>query len=787
MTFFWLPLGPHKVHHQKVIPMKKFLFVLFSLSVTTLVVSQSTFQYNSIPLAKAGSFDITWQKAASPITKTSVSEYDSLNMSWAGSWSMGQSFCMGSSPTGDTVFIGSGAGVIIMDASDPYNPVLLSEIHARALVDGICYNPGLGRLYLAAYFSGLEIWDVSEITSPARLSRIPVTGLPRSGIYEKKNGDEIYCILVTVADGIQMFNVTVAESPVFVGSFPVSNLAWSSAFNGTHLFLGKSSSGTQIIEGFDDIPNLASFGTINSATTDVTVDGDYAYILHSGTGLKVYEWQVQPAVLVGQLIISGYPNQIAKWNDLAYVANSTTNPGGGVNILDVSDPEAPAELSLYDSPNTYITGNGHMLATTGGQEGCLMLDLTDPENPVYASNHILAVSENDIAVRNDFAYTGNNGFRVFDVSDKSHPVQVGYNDTPGALVKLHGDIAVYCPKSMGSGNRVNFMDISDPTNPVKISYYNPPAMTYDLDLKGTFAYVACWWDGIRVVDFTDPESLSLAAHVMGWVNGAIPGEEWFFCQALDVEGDYLYAIDYGPFPDDDTKGVYVFDISDPGNPQLLKRLAEYQGTPYDIEVSNGYAYLADNAGGLSIVSVQDPLSPIQTSYLPLGDAAWAVDVFGQYAFVANYINEGVQVIDNSIPSMPTVAGYYKRTGCFALNVTYDAGHVYVADGPAGIQIYNFDLLSGQQETYGDIPKLIHVYPNPAAENLYFSTDLLSDGPAEISIIGLNGQIIRRYTIEIAPGQKQYKVDISHIQNGIYLLKVRAEANEYTRKIILQQD
>ncbi|MCB2218755.1 MAG: T9SS type A sorting domain-containing protein [Bacteroidetes bacterium] len=763
--------------------MKKILFFLICFSLTISAISQLAIQSLKTPVAKAGSFDISWQKAETSNSKASVLEYDSLNMFWAGGWSLGQSFCIESSPTGDTIFIGSGAGVIIMDASDPYNPVLLSEVHARALVDGIYYNPVLGRLYLAAYFSGLEIWDVSDITQPSRISRIPVTGLPRSGIYEKKNGDDIYCILVTVADGIQMFDVTVAENPVFVGSFPISNLAWSSTFNGTHLFLGKSTSGTQIVEGFDDIPNLATFGTINSPTTDIAVDGDYAYILHSGSGLKIYEWQQQPAAMVGQLTINGYPNRIAKWNDMAYVANSTTNPGGGVNILDLTNPEEPAELGFYNSPNTYITGNGHLLATTGGQEGCLMLDVSDPENPEYASSYLLPVSENDIAVRNDYAYTGNNGFRVFDVSEKTHPVQVGYNDTPGALVKLHGDIAVFCPKSMGSGNRVNFMDISDPINPTKISYYNPPAMTYDLDLKGTFAYVACWWDGIRVVDFTNPQSLALSAHVMGWVNGAIPGEEWFYCQALDVEDDYLYAIDYGPFPDEDTRGVYVFDISDPGNPQLLKRLAEYQGTPYDIEVSNGYAYLADNAGGLSVVSVQDPLSPIQTSYLPLGDAAWAVDVFANYAFVANYINEGVQVIDISIPSMPTVAGYYKRTGCFALNVTYDAGHVYVADGPAGIQIYNFDLLSGRNEKSTNGLSLT-TYPVPANDILHVNLPETVKENAIFEIFDLSGRKQFTQHVKLAPHQASCIVDVSHLPDGIYLLNIRTKEITCSSKIVI---
>ncbi len=106
----------------------------------------------------------------------------------------------------------------------------------------------------------------------------------------------------------------------------------------------------------------------------------------------------------------------------------------------------------------------------------------------------------------------------------------------------------------------------------------------------------------------------------------------------------------------------------------------------------GMRTLLTAKAGFSVINVTDPANPAEEAYLPLGDAAWAVDVFGNYAFVANYINEGVQVINIANPLIPFVEGYYKRSGCFAVNVTYDAGHVFVSDGPAGFDIYRFDLV-----------------------------------------------------------------------------------------------
>lgn len=764
--------------------MKKFLLSFIAFLLVLGANSQNTFELQKISISKAGSQEIIHKTILPHNLQTKVDDYDSLNMSFTGSWSLGQSFCIAKSPTGDTIFIGVGAGVIIMDVTDPYNPIKLSEIHARALVDDICYDPIEERIYLAAYFSGLEIWDVSDILLPVRNSRIAVNGLPRSGIYEKWNGSELFCILATVADGVQMFNVSEPNNPTFVGSFPVSNLVWSSAFYENTLFLGQSNSGTKILNGFDAIPAISQYGTINTPTTGLYVTESLAYITNSSSGLKIYEWQEQPAVLAGQLPITGYPYNIDGAGDYCYIANSTTNPGGGIDIVNISDTALPVLAGYYNSPQTFITGNDDAIFATGGMGGCVMLDVTDKENPLMASQYNLPGSVNDIAVEGDYAYTGSNGFRVFDVSDKSNPIQVGFNDTEGTLVKIYSNTVVYCPKSMGSNNKVNIMDVSDKENPVKIGYYNAPVMTFDLDLKGYYAFVACWWDGIRVVDYSNPENPVLASHFMGWANGAIPGEEYLYCQALDIEGNYLYAIDYGPFSAEDTKGLYIFDITDPENPGFVTRLTDIDGTIYDIEVSNGYAYLADNMGGFVVVSVVDPLFPSQIAYLPLGDAAWAVDVFDNYAFVANYINEGVQVIDISNPFLPTVAGYYKQTGCFALNVTYNAGHVFVADGPAGMQIYNFDLLTGLKTEVGSVERF-DVFPNPAHDKIFITSEIIELGNVKIALIELTGRVVFEKTMNQSNCSLNTDINVNDLPRGVYLLKVSTDKRFLSKKIILK--
>ena len=64
-----------------------------------------------------------------------VIDFDSLGMAWEGNWPAGQSFSISASPTGDTLFVGEGGMLDVLDISDPYNPVMVAGIRARVIID----------------------------------------------------------------------------------------------------------------------------------------------------------------------------------------------------------------------------------------------------------------------------------------------------------------------------------------------------------------------------------------------------------------------------------------------------------------------------------------------------------------------------------------------------------------------------------------------------------------------------------------------------------------------------
>jgi hypothetical protein len=734
--------------------MKK-IYTLFILTVFffsslhgqfTTPVTRQSFEMKSLQVSaplKKSMFSLEKPKSAD----VPLFEFDSLNVSYQGSWGFGQSFSLSCNSTGNIEFVGSGAGVIILDVTTPANPVKLSEISARGLVDASYFDEAANRLYLCAYFAGFEIWDVSNMTSPVKLGGGSTTGLPRGGIFASGN----FVYVVTVADGVQVFDVTNPSSPVNTGNCPLSasNLAWNSAKSGDLIFVAIGNGGMKVVD-VSDPSNPFIAGSFNYLSTGVDVANGYAYVTSYNFGMRVLDISnLSTITQIGYVAIPGYPSRVQVNGNYAYVANSTGGAGGGISIVDVTVPAGPQLVNTYAGYADYLAVNGSVLAYTGMIFPCNILDISDPVSPVFASSYKLPISTMDLEVNGNYAYTGNNGFRVFDISDKTRPVQVGYDSTDGAIVRLAGDEAVFIRESMTANNPVMIMNVSDPANPGFLGQYMAPVMTNDLEVRDHYAFVACWWDGFRVVDFQDPANPVLVAHKMGWFTNAVPGVDYCYVQALDIEGSYIYLIDYLPFPAEDTRGLYILDITDPANPVFVSRYNGLVSGGYDLDVVGNYAYIADMNGGVEVIDVTNKLSPVALGYVSLPDVANAIKVKENQAFVASYINGGVQVVDVSDPNNPAIDGFYTRSGCFALGVNVQGNDIYLADGAGGFQIYNTSLVTGVIEKDNTPETASRAYPNPFTEAVTISIDREQAINGNLSVFDASGR--RVTTLSPGPG------------------------------------
>ncbi len=705
-------------------------------------------------------------------------DWDSLDMQFIGNWPYGVSYSLEYAGYDDVFIVGSGGAAIFLDAADPSNPVEVAAVRSRSLIDALYYDPQKSRLFLGAYFSGVEIWDMEDFENPRLLSRIPLESYPRGGIFAE--GDYLY--VMSVADGIYIYDISEIHSPVRTGHYPIppSTLVWNSSKDGHLMFCGTSQN-CRIVDVSDPSnPTLA--GAVAGNSTGVFAKAGILYQISSVFGLKI--WDVNnpsSPQLLGEIALQGYPVKVKVHGDYAFVANSTTNPGGGMWIIDVADPANPVEVFYYQDYTSHVAANDDVAVFTGNTV-CKMFDLSDINAPELIHTMHLPSWTHDVCVAGDHAFTGSKGFRVFDVSDKTHPFQIGYADAAGELVGVSGDVAVLIPKNMGSQNPVSIMDISDPANPFKRGQYLAPVMTYDLALQGHYAYIACWWNGFRVVNFADPDNPVLAAHHFTWYNGAEPGVDYCFVQALDVQGDYLYIVDYEPFDDQDTKGLYIFDISNPANPVFVNRFADINSKPMDIAVQGDFAYLADDFGGMEVIDISDIENPFSAGYIYTPDAATAIEVDGNYAYIANYINGGIQMVDITFPPNPVTAGFYQPTGVFALGVTIHGSHIYAADGIAGFQIYDNLIITSVTSPETSRLHDVTVYPNPS--DGAFTISLNTTGTISLRLTDARGTTVYSRNDIAVNGALTKLIQTTGLAQGVYYLTISGDKLNYTEKVVI---
>ncbi len=135
--------------------------------------------------------------------------------------------------------------------------------------------------------------------------------------------------------------------------------------------------------------------------------------------------------------------------------------------------------------------------------------------------------------------------------------------------------------------------------------------------------------------------------------------------------------------------------------QLVGRY-DTKGYARDVFVSGIYAYVADESfapnqgGGLRVIDISNPNSPIQVGSIDISGSAEAVDVSGSYAFIADWYY-GLRVIDVSNPQTPNEIGNYDTKGN-AADIEVSGSFAYVTDTKYGLRIIDVSNPGTPQET-----------------------------------------------------------------------------------------
>jgi hypothetical protein len=128
------------------------------------------------------------------------------------------------------------------------------------------------------------------------------------------------------------------------------------------------------------------------------------------------------------------------------------------------------------------------------------------------------------------------------------------------------------------------------------------------------------------------------------------------------------------------------------------------GFASNVAVAGDHAYVADGTSGLQVIDISDPTAPTLAGSLPVTGVALGVALAGNFAYVAEGAS-GLRVVDISDPLAPVFVTLFPTIGPVS-DVKVAGNHAYVAGGTTGIEIIDVTDPSapsslGSHDTPGD--------------------------------------------------------------------------------------
>jgi hypothetical protein len=607
------------------------------------------------------------------IQTESIDDFDSLNVRLVGDWPFSDSRSVAYDAVRQTVFLGSGGGVYIVDISNPSIPVQISDIiQTRGYTYGLFYDNNSQRLYIATEAVGIEIWDVSNLTTPVKLGYYDTPGWPR-GIFVSG----IYAYVADYAGdwrgALRIIDISSPTNPQEIGSYNQIDIQ-DVFISGSNAYIAAGYNGLEVIDiTVPTNPQRIGYCTTPHYARGVFVSGFHVYIadcdLNNVGSLHVIDIS-NPSnpQEVGYCSTPWHSYQVSVSGPYAYVAATYS----GLRIIDISNPSNPQEVGFYTPPDALwdITISGIYAFAANNIYGLRIVDVSNPSYPQEIGNHEARSSVLGIYPMGSYAYVANRGtgFRVIDISDLTNPTEIGHCDTPDDAfdVFTSGSYAYIAAQSAG----LRVIDISNPSDPQEIGYCDTPGKARGVYVSGTHAYIADSSAGLRVIDISIPAN----------------PQEVGYCTTVDIADDIFVSGNHA-YVADRAGGLRIIDVSTPSNPQEVGFYTG-PGEAWGVSVQGSYAYVAYFTAGLRVIDVSNPVNPYQVGYCDTPDRALEVAVIEHYAYVADH-KRGVRVIDILSPSNPHETGYYETNYYPYNNFTVAASdrYIYLGTYRAGFHIY----------------------------------------------------------------------------------------------------
>ncbi len=493
---------------------------------------------------------------------------------------------------GDLLYILFITGLVIVDISDPENPI---ELVKHESVKGLSFDFKDDYVLTTSVFRNNSIsfcqLNIHDFTDPFTIKNISSLIL-NTTVYNKKVQVINNSAFIYDAEFI-IVNVSEISSPEVIGfysqiSLPSQNRILYLDINECFIDYEKEiiycadfGNGLLIFD-FINYPSLFLKGFFDSGgkITDVFVKDKFVYIsdvresyYNPTSKFSIYktEHNFSSITLLGEY----YPNgRILDFiiNE-QYVYLSVLN--SGIEIINISNPMEPQLVNTYNNSLKYlnelvIDSQNNILYTTVYDKGLVILNISNPKEPQLITEYMQM---------NDWNYK----YSEFCLADELLIVKIAGNDY---------------------GTGFSILNISNPSQPAVLwSGYISRYVT-SLSVFDDLLIVGKHYNIVEIYDISDPISPELLSSV---------SNNWFFSENEIVTKESSVFVARGE------NGLLIVDIEHPKMARLVTTMKDhYSGESFDVFVQGDYVFLADGWDGLEIFKLDSYKLRFVVFFVPIG-------------------------------------------------------------------------------------------------------------------------------------------------------------------------
>lgn len=383
-----------------------------------------------------------------------------------------------------SVVASDGTGLLFFDplsfSSDPpvIRTVRIPGGARRVTVVGECVFAAISD----GYNNTLYMVDAGATIEPLLRGQVTV-----KGSYNDFAVDDRYACIAGGLHGLSMVDVSNPSTPPLLGRTPTGPQAFAVTVRDRYAYVVSFGLSYLWIADISDPQHPVRISSLQGTYDALAIAflKNYAILAGASTGMHIADVS-DPChpYLIGSYMVAGQPSDVEVLGDYGVFAT------GSLRVVDLRDPWNPQFVGSTVPPggasSLEIVGQ---YACTIGDQTVSMVDLSDPANPVTVGTVALDHGVRWLEVNAHIAVAASTfDFSVVDISDAANPrLMARYTAREFCHgIDANGRFVFAACAQVGT----LIYDLSDPSHPIAAGNQDTPDYAYNVAVEDDFAYVA---------------------------------------------------------------------------------------------------------------------------------------------------------------------------------------------------------------------------------------------------------------------------------------------------------